>query len=59
MRATRFIGAAISVLAAVCAVTATLGQEVHYSPEEDLARIDANLISEAKDLDRLRLLRAD
>ncbi len=25
-----------------------MAQEVHYSPEEDLARIDAKLISEAK-----------
>ena len=48
MRATRFIGAAISALAALCAVTAALAQEVHYSPEEDLARIDAKLIFEAK-----------
>ena len=37
MRATRSIGATISVLAAGCAVFAALAQEVHYSPEEDLA----------------------
>ena len=48
MRATRLIGAGISALVAVCAVTANLAQEVHYSPEEDLARIDATLISDAK-----------
>ena len=48
MRAKRWIGAAISVLAAACTVTAALVQEVHYSPEEDLARIDVTLISEAK-----------
>ncbi len=48
MRVTRFIGAAISALAALCAVMAALAQEVHYSPEEDLARIDAKLISEGK-----------
>ena len=48
MRATRFIGATISALAAPCAVTAALAQEVHYFPEEHLARIDTNLISNAK-----------
>ena len=41
MRTERLVGAALSVLAAVCAVTAALGQEVHYSPEERLDAIDA------------------
>ncbi len=48
LRATRIIGAAISFLAVLCALTAVLAEEVHYSPEEDLARIDSKLISEAK-----------
>ena len=44
MRTRRFVGAA----AAVCAVTATLAQELHYSPEELLDAIDAELIAGAK-----------
>lgn len=39
---------AISVLAACRALSAAAAQEVHYSPEEDLAKIDAVLISQAK-----------
>ncbi len=48
MRTGRLVGAVLSVLAAVCAVMAALGQEVHYSPEERLDAIDAALIATAK-----------
>ena len=48
MRTGRFVGAALSVLAAVCAVTAALAQEVHLSPEERLDAIDTALIATAK-----------
>ncbi len=48
MRATRFIGAGISALVAAYGTMAALAHEVHYSPEEDLARIDAQFMGEAK-----------
>jgi phosphatidylserine/phosphatidylglycerophosphate/cardiolipin synthase-like enzyme len=48
VRAMRFIGAGLSALAAICAVTAALAQEIHFSPEEDLAKVDAGLISQAR-----------
>ena len=48
MGARRSIGTGFSVLAAVCAVSAALAQEVHYSPEERLDAIDAALIATAK-----------
>ena len=48
MRTGRFVGAALSVLAAVCAVMVALAQELHYSPEERLDAIDAALIAGAK-----------
>ena len=48
MRTGRFVGAVLSILATVCAVTATLAQEVHFSPEERLDAIDAALIATAK-----------
>jgi hypothetical protein len=43
MRKGRFLGAVLAGLMAGCAVTATLAQEVHYSPEERLDAIDAAL----------------
>jgi phosphatidylserine/phosphatidylglycerophosphate/cardiolipin synthase-like enzyme len=46
MRKGRFLGAVL--LMAGCAVTATLAQDVHYSPEERLDAIDAALIATAK-----------
>ena len=39
---------AIAALASLSGFPSALGQEVHYSPEEDLARIDAQLIGSAK-----------
>ncbi len=48
MGARRFVGAALSGPAAICAVTLALAQEVHYSPEERLDAIDAALIATAK-----------
>jgi hypothetical protein len=49
MRANGLIGAGLSALfAVVCAIGATLAQEVHYSPEERLDAIDAALIDGAK-----------
>jgi hypothetical protein len=35
--------AAIAALASLGGCPSALGQEVHYSPEEDLAQIDAQL----------------
>ena len=40
MRATRFTSAGLTVLTAVCAVSAALAQEVHFSPEERLDAVD-------------------
>jgi|HubBroStandDraft_3_1064219.scaffolds.fasta_scaffold2722013_1 hypothetical protein len=37
MRKGRFLGAVLAGLMAGCAVTATLAQEVHYSPEAPTA----------------------
>jgi phosphatidylserine/phosphatidylglycerophosphate/cardiolipin synthase-like enzyme len=48
MRKGRFLGAVLAGLMAGCAVTDTLAQEVHYSPEERLDAIDAALIATAK-----------
>ena len=57
MRAGRFLGAALAGLMAGCAVTATLAQEVHYSPEERLDAIDAALIATARQVNRPGVLR--
>ena len=46
MRKGRLLGAVL--LMAGCAVTDTLAQDVHYSPEERLDAIDAALIATAK-----------
>ena len=46
MRKGRLLGAVL--LMTGCAVTATLAQDVHYSPEERLDAIDAALIATAK-----------
>ena len=46
MRKGRLLGAVL--LMTSCAVTATLAQDVHYSPEERLDAIDAALIATAK-----------
>ena len=51
MRKGRFLSAVLAGLMAGCAVTATLAQEVHYSPEERLDAIDAALISPRQTLD--------
>ena len=48
MRATRFTSAGLTVLTAVCAVSAALAQEVHFSPEERLDGIDVALIGTAR-----------
>jgi hypothetical protein len=45
MRAGRFISAR---LAAFCFLSPALAQEIHFSPEERLDAIDAELISGAK-----------
>ena len=47
MRKGRFLSAVLAGLMAGCAVTATLAQEVHYSPEERPDAIDAALIATA------------
>ncbi len=43
-----FINTGLSVLAAICAVSAAIAQEVHYAPEERLDAIDAALIATAR-----------
>jgi hypothetical protein len=40
--------AAIAALASLGGFPSAVGQEVHYSPEENLAQIDAQLIGSAK-----------
>ena len=48
MRATRFIGAAISYWSPPCAVVATMAQEVHYSLEEDSARMTRSSLAKPR-----------
>ena len=48
MRAGRFLGAGLCVLAVCCGAGAAVAQEIHYSPEERLDAIDAALIATAR-----------
>ena len=48
MGARRSIGTGLTVLAAVCATSAALPQEIHFSPEERLDAIDVTLMATAR-----------
>ena len=48
MRTKQVLRTATPVLAVLIGLSAGTAQEVHFSPEEDLARIDADLMAQAK-----------